>query len=179
MQRPCFFPHETDRPKALFPVHWLWPWVRRTCESGALLFRKTTGRNLNRCVRFALTKIRIPAANLYSSHGFRRGAAQELQESGSQWPIVGEVGKWKGTSFRSYVDLSDELSRDMAQLFIHSFNFDSDDECPGGPEVRRWVSFPCHPGSPRAVLSFSPHFGPPLDVSALPNYRLNFRVYFI
>ena len=141
MQRPCFCPHDTDRAKALCPVHWLWPWVRRTCKPGALLWKKTAGRNLNRCLRFALAKIRTPAANLYSSHGFRRGAAQELKESGPQWPIAGELGKWKGASFTSYVGISDELPHDVAQLFIHSFNFDSDDECPGGPEVRRWVFY--------------------------------------
>ena len=145
MQRPCFCPHDTVRAKGLCPVHWFWPWVRRSRQCGALLFDKTNTRNLNRRLRYALAKIRIPAANLYSSHGFRRGAAQELKESGSQWPIVGEVGKWKGASFRTYVDLSDELSHDMAQLFIHSFDFDSEDDTPAEPEVHRWVYCSCVP----------------------------------
>ena len=70
----------------------------------------------------------MPAAERYSSHGFRRGAAQELKESGAQWPIVAEVGKWNGLSFRPYVDLPDELAEGMAHLFIDSYSFESDEE---------------------------------------------------
>ena len=138
LQRPCFCPHSTERAKALCPIHWFWPWVRRTCRSGHSLFKTVNARNVNRYIRHALARLRIPAANLYSSHGFRRGAAQELKESGSQWPIVAGVGQWNGLSFRNYIDISDELSRDMAQLFIHSYDFESDDEGRAPQEVHRW-----------------------------------------
>ena len=50
------------------------------------------------------------------------------------------VGQWGGLSFRNYVDLSDELSRDMGQLFIHSYDFESDDEGSAPREVHRWGS---------------------------------------
>lgn len=67
------------------------------------------------------------------------GAAQELKESGAQWPIVAEVGKWKGLSFLPYVDLSDELTESMAKLFTESYSFDSYDEEDNRWQVPRWV----------------------------------------
>ena len=138
MKRPCFCPLETKRARALCPVHWFWPWVRNTCQSGDLLFKETNSRNVNRRLRRTFSTLKIPAANRYSSHGFRRGAAQELKENGSQWPIVAELGKWNGLSFKDYVDLSDELSHDMSKLFISNYNFQSDEE---DDQVRRWVLF--------------------------------------
>ena len=53
-----------------------------------------------------------------------------------------ECWAMEGISFRSYVDLSDEPPIDMAQLLIRSFNFDSEDEDPGAPYVRRRVLLP-------------------------------------
>ena len=32
-----------------------------------------------------MLRLRVPEAPRYSSHAFRRGAAQELKESGSPW----------------------------------------------------------------------------------------------
>ena len=124
-QRPCIFPLNTDRGRALSPIHWLRPLVRHTARSGQLLFRPINARNVNRVIRRAFTTLGVPAAVRYSSHGFRRAPGQEIKESGPQWPIVASVGQWGGLPFRNYVDISDELSRDMAQLFIHPYDFAS------------------------------------------------------
>ena len=128
-KRPCFCPHDTPRARGLCPIRWLWPCVRAHRQPGEFLFQKVNANNVNRFTRKALSDLNPPAVQRYSSHGFRRGAPQELKESGAQWPIVAEVGKWKELSFRPYVDLSDELAESMAQLFIESYSFDSDEEC--------------------------------------------------
>ena len=128
MMRPCFCAHNTPRARGLCPIHWLWPWVRNHRQSGQFLFQRIDANNVNRYIRRSLANLNVPAAERYSSHGFRRGAAQELKESGAQWPIVAEVGKWNGLSFRPYVDLSGELADGMAKLFIESYSFESDEE---------------------------------------------------
>ena len=128
LKRPCFCPHNNERASALCPIHWFWPLVRNSTKSGELLFKKIKQYNVNRYIRRALSNIAVPAAERYSSHGFRRGAAQELKETGSPFSIVGSLGQWSGASFKSYVDLSDELCRDLSKLLIHSYTFESDEE---------------------------------------------------
>ena len=142
LQRPCFCPHNTDGARALCPIHWFWPWVRGASRSGALLFRTINARNVNRFTRRAFAILGVPAAGRYSSHGFRRGAAKELEESGSQWPIVASVGQWGGLSFRNYIELLEDLSKDMAQLFTQPYDFMSDEEGKASPEVHRRVYLP-------------------------------------
>ena len=67
-----------------------------------------------------LVKLGIPTFQSYTSHGFRRGAAQELKEKGSQWPIVDGVGEWRSLAFKGYVDTTLDVERDMTKLLIES-----------------------------------------------------------
>ena len=61
-----------------------------------------------------------------------------MKESGDQWLIVAAAGNWKGLSFMPYVDLSDEVADGIAQLFIESYNFNSDKEEGAIVQVPRW-----------------------------------------
>ena len=62
------------------------------------------------------------------AHGFRRGASQELKESGSQWAAIATLGDWKSLAFRGYSDLTYNVERDMAKLLIETDAMDSDEE---------------------------------------------------
>ena len=139
---------------------------------GGLLFKRIKGRNVNRFLRKSLSVLHVPAANRYSSHGFRRGAAQELNETGSHWPIVASVGQWGGLSFKNYVDLYDELSRGLSKLFTHSYNFESEDE---GAMLRmyRWVSVALRVLGTHTGRPFSAHFGYSLGYSGMRGARTN------
>ena len=95
-----------------------------------LFFPSLNGRNINRTLRDVLKKINVPASSRYSSHGVRRGAAQELKESASQWSIVASLGQWSSLCFKGYVDLSGEMAQEMGKLFIDSYDFESDEEEP-------------------------------------------------
>ena len=127
MRRPCFCKLGSKNAARLCPVHWFWPWVTKR-KSGQQLFPSLNGRNINRILRAILKKIHVPASERYTSHGFRRGAAQELKESGSQWPIVASLGQWNSLCFNGYVDVSDEMAQQVGKLFINSYEFESDDE---------------------------------------------------
>ena len=104
LRRPCFCTLSKVLAHALCPVHFFWPAVRRRCPSGELLFPSITRRNVNEILRAILKKIELPYAERFSSHAFRRGAASELQSSGSQWSTVATLGDWRSLAFKGYVD---------------------------------------------------------------------------
>ena len=93
-----------------------------------LAFTELSSRNINRVVKKVFSKIGAPYANSYSSHGFRRGAAQELKERGSQWTTVAGIGGWRPLAFRGYVDTTADVSNAMARLLIEDFDPSSSDE---------------------------------------------------
>ena len=137
-RRPRLFPRKKERGGPLCQVHWFLPWFRASRRSGEPLFRRINARNVSIFLRKAPSQIAAPAAGRCSSSGFRWGDSRYLKAAGPQWPIVAAAGQWSGLSFRNYVGLSDELSRDMAQLFPQSYSFDSEGGLAADPPVRRW-----------------------------------------
>ena len=116
-----------------------------------------------------------PADIRYRSHGFRRGEAQELKESGAQWPIVASAGQRGGLSFRCYVDLSDELSTSVEALFIQPYNFESGEELLG--HIRYTVGLPRRKVDPEVSLRLARGLFrfPKSSYVALPGYLLSYR----
>ena len=133
MRRPCFCNLGTQQAISLCPVHTFWPAVRRRVGSGQPLFRKVNVGNFNRIMKAILTKMQIPEAARFSSHGFRLGTSQELKESGSPWEVVASAGMWNSPSFRGYVDMSKDVETSVARLL--AVDMDSDSDC----EPVRWV----------------------------------------
>ena len=56
---------------------------------------------------------KVPNADQYGTHDFRRGHAKDLQDSGASLAVILDAGEWKGRAVVSYMDLS-ELERDVA-----------------------------------------------------------------
>ena len=94
-------------------------------------------KNVNAAIKAAFAKLLIEPAELYSPRGFRRGAAQELKESGSQRPAISPMGDWGSLAFLGYADLAFNVEREIAKLLIGTDSADSDEG-----EVHRWVSGP-------------------------------------
>ena len=88
---------------------------------------------MNAAIKAILAQLLSPHAEKYSSHGFRRGAAQELKETGSQWAPIAPLGDWKSLACLGYLDLTDSVEHDMVKLLIECDLPDSDAEL-----VRRW-----------------------------------------
>ena len=87
-----------------------------------------TVRNINPVLKRVCEKIGLPNASRYSSHAFRRGAAQELKENGSQWPTIATLGDWRSLAFRGYVDIATDIARDMSKLLAEEVAFESVDD---------------------------------------------------
>ena len=118
-------------------------------RTGEKLFPSYYATKTNNTLKAVLKKLDVPHAGKYSSHGFRRGAANELRATGSPWSVIATVGGWKSLAFRGYVDLTQEVDRDMAKLLIETEQLDSEPELEvrlwaQGPEwLRLWVLGPC------------------------------------
>ena len=135
LSRPCFCKLEARSARRLCPVHAIWPAIAARVRCGEMLFPGYTTQNVNTTIKAVLAKLDIPQAELYTSHGFRRGAAQELKERGCQWPIVASLGEWRSLAFMGYIDIAKDVARDMSKLLIECEQLSDD-------EVRHWVTGP-------------------------------------
>ena len=94
LRRPCFCSLGRRHATSLFPIHIFWAEIRRRVQPGQLLSRSVNRGNFNRMLKAVFAHLHIPDAGRYSSHGFRRGAAQELKESGppGRWWLLPGCG---------------------------------------------------------------------------------------
>lgn len=92
LRRPFYCHLSAAKAEALFPVHAVWPSIFRRVASGQPLFSRVNRRNFNRVLKAALAKSDAPEADRYISRAFRRGASQELKETGSPRHVVASSG---------------------------------------------------------------------------------------
>ena len=129
LKRPCLCDIAKCVEHKPFPVHFLWPVIRARVAPPGLIFPTYTRRNVNSVLKGVLGKLSIPEASRYSPRGFRMGDAQELKSTGSQWSTVAAAGFWHSLAFKGYVDLTADVARDLSQLLIDGYPFDSDEDC--------------------------------------------------
>ena len=133
ISRPCFCSLPAPAAKRMCPVRAIWPCVASRVRHGDKISPSFTAQNSNTALKAVLAKPLANHAGGYSSHGFRRGAAQALKETGSQRAAIATIGDWKSLDFLGYVDLADSVEQDMAKLLIEIDPLDSDVE-----QVHRW-----------------------------------------
>ena len=117
LRRPCFCYLANRKDALICPIHVFWQLIRCRVDPGQPIFSSVNRRNFNRILKAVMAKLHIPEADMYSSHAFRRGAAQELKESGSHWSVVASSGAWHSPAFRGYVDLSRDVELGPQQMF--------------------------------------------------------------
>jgi hypothetical protein len=70
-------------------------------EDGTPLTRKA----LTKALRCALIAARVPNAELYKGHSFRRGGATSLARVGVADSVIKSIGRWKSQAYQLYVDI--------------------------------------------------------------------------
>ena len=108
------------------PSSFCWTLVFHRVRSGERLFPTFYGTKVNNVAKAFLQKLRADRSSRYIPHGFRRGAASGLKTRGSQCSTVSTIGEWRSLSFLGYVDLADELDRDMPKLPSETDELESD-----------------------------------------------------
>ena len=128
MKRPCFCGLDNDLARLTCPVHSLWPAVQKRVHPGDRLFSAVNRRNFNRRLKAILAKMGVPQAHRFSSHAFRRGSAQEMNETGSPLSVVAGAGMWRSNAVKTYIDLDAHVEANVRHLFKVDMESDSDME---------------------------------------------------
>lgn len=104
----------------------------RARSIGAVLFPIYTDRNINPALKRVCERIVFPNASRYSSHAFRKGAAQELKEKGAQWSTTSTLGEWRSLASRRYGDIATDISRGAPKLLAEEVACvsDADEQVP-------------------------------------------------
>ena len=135
LSRPCFCMLAAPSAKRLSPVHAFCPAIASRVKCGGKIFPGYAAQNVNTAIKAVLGNLDIPQAELYTPHGYRLGAAQELKERGCQWPIVASLAEWRILAFTGYIDIAKDVARDTSKLLIECDQLSDD-------EVRHWVTGP-------------------------------------
>ena len=92
-------------------------------------FQAVNIRNSNRTLKAIFARLQVPHASRYSSHAFRRGSAQEMNETGSPLTVVASAGMWRPHALvRNYVDMASTVETNVRQLFRVDPDSESDME---------------------------------------------------
>ena len=74
-----------------------------------------------------MTKLGFSDGPKYSSHAFRRGATQEIKDSGSTLSVIIKSGTWTHSGYRAYLDLQADYAINISSLLLEALGSDSDD----------------------------------------------------
>ena len=77
-----------------------------------------------------MTKLRYDQGRKYSPHAFRRGATEEIKNSGPTFATVIKSGGWAAAGYKSYLDLQADEAVNISKLLLDTTNSDSNDTDP-------------------------------------------------
>lgn len=87
------------------PVHGLWEnfWAGRA-EGEQPWYHTIDAAGARLRMRELLQKLKVPAAQRYGTHDFRRGHAEDMRKSGCTLAEILKAGQWRSAAFMSYLD---------------------------------------------------------------------------
>ena len=94
---------------------------------GGELFPTLRSRNINRILKGTLRSMKIPDANSYSTHAFRRGASMELKNSGSNLAQILKTVGWNSSAFRAYLSFVEDEEVNIRSILANVDGFESSD----------------------------------------------------
>ena len=127
LMRPCFCDADDLGGKGICPIHDFWPSV---CDSSLWeepLFPTLRSRNINRILKGMLRSMGVREAESYSTHAFRRGAAMELKNSGSNLAQILKTVGWNSAAFRAYLSFVEDEEVNIRSILANFDGFESSD----------------------------------------------------
>ena len=94
LMRPCLRGAPSGAANRLCPVHMVWPRIAGRVNAGDPLFPDLTPNTFNRQLKGTMTALGFDRGGMYSSHAFRRGATNEIKNSGSTLATIITFGTW-------------------------------------------------------------------------------------
>ena len=77
---------------SLCPIHRVWPVIRDRVAPGDRLFERRNCNSVNRVPKSTMVAIAYDQGGLFSSHAFRRGAADEMKNCASTFATILTTG---------------------------------------------------------------------------------------
>ena len=102
----------------------------QNCGIHEPLFPKTYANSINQQLKAVMTKLDYDRGHKYSSHAFRRGATEEIKNSGSTFATIITSGGWTAAGYKSYLDLQADEAVNISKLLLETTNSDSNDTDP-------------------------------------------------
>ena len=128
--RPCLCSEQKARARTLCPVHSIWPRIRDRTTTGDLIFSGFSPCSVNRVIKKVMTKVGHLEGPKFSSHAFRRGATQEIKDSGSTLSVIIQSGTWTHAGYRAYLDLQADYAINISSFILDKLGSDSEEEDP-------------------------------------------------
>ena len=128
--RPCLCNEPKMAARALCPVHFWWKKICESTRVGDPLFPKTYANSVNQQIKAVMDKLGYEQGRKYSSHAFRRGATEEIKDSGSTFATIIKSGTWTAAGFKSYLDLQRDEALNISRLLLENADSNSEDDDP-------------------------------------------------
>ena len=100
------------------PPHRIWPLIRNRVQPAELFFDQYSKGDFDAYLKLALRELKFQNAHMYTSKAFRRGATQELLQTGETLEVIKGSGTWVGNGSRSYIDLEFDKTLRVSQTII-------------------------------------------------------------
>ena len=127
IMRPCFCDADDLGGKGICPIHDFWPAVCSSSLWGEDLFPTLRSRNINRILKGMLRSMKIPDADSFSTHAFRRGASMELKNSGSTLAQILKTVGWNSSAFRAYLSFIQDEEVNIRSILSNCDSYESSD----------------------------------------------------
>ena len=125
--RPCLCAMVSQANRTFCPVHGFWASIRARLTPGELMFPTMSANMFNQRLKRVMCDLNYVDGHRFSSHAFRRGATQEIFNSGSVLATILKSGMWNAAGYKSYLDLHADEAINISALLATALDSDSDD----------------------------------------------------
>ena len=84
-----------------------------------------------------MTRLGYNQGGKYSSRAFRRGATQEIKDSGPTLALIIQSGTWTRAGYKSYLGLQADYAVNISRFVLDAIGSDSDEPDESGPRNER------------------------------------------
>ena len=116
------------RKEVLCPLHSFWEFIQANIQRGEPLFPDISKSAVNKVLKKKLSLLNFESAKRFSSHAFRRGAAMEIQGSGSSMGQIMRAGGWSSSAFKVYLSLDKAEGEEVDRILTKQEESDSSSE---------------------------------------------------
>ena len=174
--RPCLCTMVSQANRTFCPAHGFWASIRPRLTPGDLLFPNISANMFNQRLKKVTRDLNYVGGHRFPPHAFRRGATQEISNSGSILDTVLKSGMWGAACYKSYLDLRADEAANIFALLATALNSDSvdpdipPDQQDGKNEPNPWQRLGKSRASrtnraPRPLLPMHFRLGPGLPLS--------------